>query len=154
MLQIYSDLPQPVINALQEQMEFGITDEKSAQIKICSSALPQKPWRLTDILEVIKKQLGVIKTSNIDFDLTAKTASNNGLVVNLTEKEAEIIKLLAGSSAPVAREDLLKNIWQYAPDATTNTAETHIYRLRQKLTENFGFEVIDTIGGNYFIKND
>ena len=36
----------------------------------------------------------------------------------------------------VDREKLLKQVWNYSPDVSTHTLDTHIYRLRQKLEKN------------------
>ncbi|MFC4351971.1 response regulator transcription factor [Fodinicurvata halophila] len=57
--------------------------------------------------------------------------------IPLTEKESQILRYLyrAGSSA-VSRDTLLAEIWDYKPEVTTHTLETHIYRLRQKLESN------------------
>ncbi len=154
MPKIYSDLPQPVMQALLDETGFEISDEKNADIKLYKSQLPPAPYRLGDILDIINRDAKLITVNGIEFNLAAKTASNGTVTANLTEKETDIIGVLYNSVTPLSREDLLKKIWQYAAEATTNTVETHIYRLRQKLTENFGFEVIDTISGNYFIKND
>jgi hypothetical protein len=51
----------------------------------------------------------------------------------LTEKEVGVLLYLWQKKIPVTREDLLRDIWQYASDADTHTIETHIYRLRQKI---------------------
>jgi len=51
----------------------------------------------------------------------------------LTEKEVGVLLYLWQKKTPVTREDLLRELWQYAPDADTHTIETHIYRLRQKI---------------------
>ena len=40
---------------------------------------------------------------------------------------------------------ILKNIWNYSADTDTHTVETHIYRLRQKIKNQFK--------DNSFIKN-
>jgi DNA-binding response OmpR family regulator len=52
----------------------------------------------------------------------------------LTEKECALLKHLAASHpTPIAREDLLEQVWGMAGDIDTHTLETHIYRLRAKL---------------------
>ena len=54
--------------------------------------------------------------------------------VELTEKEVAILKcLISSGEEAVDRDTLLKQVWNYSPDVTTHTLETHIYRLRQKL---------------------
>ena len=54
--------------------------------------------------------------------------------IDLTDKEVGILKcLLTTDKEIVDRETILKQVWDYNPDVTTHTLETHIYRLRQKL---------------------
>lgn len=53
--------------------------------------------------------------------------------VDLTEKEVALLVYLWQRDTPAAREDLLRDVWQYAPDTETHTIETHIHRLRQKI---------------------
>ncbi len=59
---------------------------------------------------------------------------NNQTKIELTEKEAGILKCLLNTDEEIVdRETLLKKVWDYNPSVTTHTLETHIYRLRQKL---------------------
>ena len=59
---------------------------------------------------------------------------NNQTKIELTEKEAGILKcLLSTDEEIVDRETILKQVWDYNSSVTTHTLETHIYRLRQKL---------------------
>lgn len=57
----------------------------------------------------------------------------DGETTLLTEKEVGVLLYLWQKKLPVTREDLLRDIWQYAANADTHTIETHIYRLRQKI---------------------
>lgn len=60
----------------------------------------------------------------------------SGAVLNLTEKESSIIKFLAHHRAQVIHKtELLEKVWGYNPSITTHTLETHIYRLRQKISD-------------------
>jgi DNA-binding winged helix-turn-helix (wHTH) protein len=54
--------------------------------------------------------------------------------ITLTDREVDILAyLVRHRQAPVSREMLLKNVWQYQEGVDTHTLETHIYRLRQKI---------------------
>ena len=68
------------------------------------------------------------------FPLTKALMLGEKTKVELTEKEVAILKCLIGAGEEVVdRDTLLKQVWNYSPDVTTHTLETHIYRLRQKL---------------------
>ena len=59
---------------------------------------------------------------------------NNQTKIELTEKEAGILKcLLSTDKEIVDRDTILKQVWDYKPSVSTHTLETHIYRLRKKL---------------------
>lgn len=54
--------------------------------------------------------------------------------VRLTEKEVALLVILhAAGGEVVSREQLLRDVWEYADNVETHTLETHIYRLRQKI---------------------
>ncbi len=69
----------------------------------------------------------------------------NNKVLKITEKEINFIDALNSFQKPLSKNYILKNIWSYSSDTDTHTVETHIYRLRQKIKDNFG--------DNNFIKN-
>ena len=60
--------------------------------------------------------------------------------VKITEKEMHFIEELNNSSKPLTKDYILKNIWGYSSSADTHTIETHIYRLRQKIKNQFNDE--------------
>ena len=64
----------------------------------------------------------------------------------LTEKEIHLLELLLDNKTSLPKEEILKRVWKYSEDADTHTVETHIYRLRKKIKDNF----LD----DHFILND
>ena len=57
--------------------------------------------------------------------------------LNLTEKEADIIVFLKDSEKPVTIKQLQTNVWGHNSKLETHTVETHIYRLRKKISDTF-----------------
>lgn len=70
--------------------------------------------------------------------------------IKLTEKEVVILKYLySRSPQTISKEELLQNVWGYSAEMTTHTIETHIYRLRQKVEQNGGSQIIITENNGY-----
>ena len=55
----------------------------------------------------------------------------------LTEKEIQLLELLLENKSPMSKDKILSLVWNYSSDADTHTVETHIYRLRKKITDKF-----------------
>src|SRR5699024_1425589 len=79
------------------------------------------------------KNLIVFPHLTIDLDAYRVTAS--GKEVNLTPKEYELLCFLAESPDKVFKlEELLKEVWQYDFFGDLRTVDTHVKRLREKLS--------------------
>ena len=77
-------------------------------------------------------------------------SSKSGKTTKLTEKEVDILKYLYQNlPAAASKEDLLENVWEYSAGVTTHTIETHIYRLRQKVEQDGGSQLILTENSGY-----
>ena len=106
------------------------------------------PLSLKKLLEVINIKLIKLKfnqQSNViikdyELNLNSKFLSKNNLKLKLTEKEIEIILYLNNTKIKHNVADLQKNIWGYSADMETHTVETHIYRLRKKISDLFDDE--------------
>ena len=57
--------------------------------------------------------------------------------IDLTEKEVNIIIFLKDSKKPVKISQLQSEVWGHNSKLETHTVETHIYRLRKKLSDTF-----------------
>jgi DNA-binding response OmpR family regulator len=78
------------------------------------------------------------------------TSSVLNKTIKLTEREVDILKYLYQNSDIIStKENLLENVWGYSADVTTHTIETHIYRLRQKVEEDGGSQLIITENNGY-----
>jgi hypothetical protein len=77
----------------------------------------------------------IIKGYELNFN--SKFFSKGNLKLKLTEKEIEIILYLNDKKIKHDVADLQKNIWNYSTDMETHTVETHIYRLRKKISNLF-----------------
>ncbi len=52
----------------------------------------------------------------------------------LTAREWDLLSyMLDHAGAVLSREELLKEVWGFAPDMTTRTVDVHVFSLRQKL---------------------
>ena len=119
------------------------------------------PLRLYKLVELINIHLIKIKfnhQSKIDIkgyelNLNSKFFIKGDLSLKLTEKEIEVILYLNETRAKHDVLDLQKNIWGYSSEMETHTVETHIYRLRKKISKKFSDEnFIFTDQNGYFIE--
>ena len=77
----------------------------------------------------------IIKGYELNFN--SKFFSKGNLKLKLTEKEIEIILYLSDKKIKHNVAELQKNIWDYSTNMETHTVETHIYRLRKKISDLF-----------------
>ena len=82
-------------------------------------------------------QQSKITIKGYELNLNSKFFSKDNLKLKLTEKEIEIILYLNDKKIKHNVEDLQKNIWGYSANMETHTVETHIYRLRKKISDLF-----------------
>jgi len=121
----------------------------------------QYPINIYNFIEKINIQLikheydfkSNVKVKNYFIDLNSKIISKENKSLKLTEKEIEIIIFLNDSEKPKTINDLQNKVWRYSNELETHTVETHIYRLRKKISENFQDDnfLISTKKG-YFIE--
>ena len=90
-------------------------------------------------------QNSIVKVKDYILDKNTRFLKRNKNSVKITEKEMHFIEKLKNSSKPLTKDYILKNIWGYSSDTDTHTVETHIYRLRQKIKNQFD--------DKYFIKH-
>ena len=78
-----------------------------------------------------------ISIGNYKLDLNSREISKNKSILDLTERETNLIMFLKNSPKPVKINELQKEVWGYGSELETHTVETHIYRLRKKIKDKF-----------------
>jgi len=119
--------------------------------------LPLSFNKLLDLINIKLIKLKFNQQSKIiikgyELNFNSKFFSKGNLKLKLTEKEIEIILYLSDKKIKHNVAELQKNIWDYSTNMETHTVETHIYRLRKKISDLFKDEqFILTHKNGYFI---
>jgi DNA-binding response OmpR family regulator len=103
--------------------------------------------RINRLLHKIKSKDSdeIIKCDGLTIDLARCEVTVEGVVMELTFKEYELLKLLAGHPGRVyTREALLDKIWGYDYYGGDRTVDVHIRRLRSKI-EDSNHTFIETV---------
>ena len=133
-------------NQIDIQESIIITNEYNKKLNPKSLLIfKDLPITLNKLIESINVQLiklkftqqSKINIKEYTLNLNSKFFINNNVKLRLTEKEIEIILYLNSSKAKHNILDLQKNIWGYSSELETHTVETHIYRLRKKISDKF-----------------
>ena len=119
-----------------------------------------KPFRFNELIARIRTQLRQFHASddarfeigNLSFVPANKMLYEIGgdRMQALTEKEATILKFLYRAFPnDVTKDELLAEVWGFQNGVSTHTLETHIYRLRQKISRLTKKQLVLTIENGY-----
>ena len=118
-----------------------------------------KPLQLTRLLKACEEAKEKLRSSSfflgpyeIFFKGRQAVHITTQQVIFLTEKEAEILKLLYTNGSELTRDEILHCVWGYGSDVDTHTLETHIYKLRKKLLPENPEEFIVTNAKGYSLR--
>ena len=107
--------------------------------------LDNKPINISKLVEKINIEFlklhfnnqSHVKINDYIIDLNSREMRINNNKLKLTEKEINTIIYLIKKNESVSINELQKNVWSYQADIETHTVETHIYRLRKKISITF-----------------
>ncbi|WP_316743723.1 response regulator transcription factor [Streptomyces sp. MK7] len=115
-----------------------------------------KPVRLTELLARIEavtrrspaRAAAAVRTvcvGDVEVDLSARRVRVDGVEVELTTKEFDILAVLAArTGTAVSREQVLDEVWGHAHHAVSRSLDVHLTQLRAKLRRP---ELLTTIRG-------
>ena len=139
----FSDIPIILLTAKTDDMDKLMGFDHGADDYIT------KPFNILELKARIRALLrrsgtsekkapdNTLSVGTISLDLDARNAYRNGVMVDLTAKEFDVIEFLMRNANRVySREALLDTIWAYEYRSDIRTVDVHIRRLREKLEEN------------------
>mgnify|MGYP000244435199 FL=1 len=106
------------------------------------SQLPIKIFKMIERLNVEFLKLQFIEQSRViineyTIDVNAREMLSKNARLKLTEKEVNTIIYLSKMNKSISVNELQTKVWDYHSDMETHTVETHIYRLRKKISKKF-----------------
>jgi two-component system, OmpR family, response regulator len=91
----------------------------------------------------------MLKAGDLEMDLLKRTVTRGGKTIDLQPREFQLLAfLMRNLDRVVTRTMLLEAVWDFHFDPKTNIVETHISRLRSKLSYYGGAELIHTVRGS------
>lgn len=141
----FSDMPIVMLTVKGEDMDKILGFENGADDYIT------KPFNILEVKARIKaiirrnkrkaamvpQEPKVIESGKMKLDIEAKRLYIDGVEVNLTVKEFDILKLLAENPGKIySRDQLLTIIWGSKYPGDARTVDVNVRRLREKIEEN------------------
>ncbi|HWL08502.1 MAG TPA: heavy metal response regulator transcription factor [Planctomicrobium sp.] len=119
-----------------------------------------KPFAFSELLARIRTVLRrgparhpeVIQIADLEIDLPRNRVSREGRRLDLTQKEFQLLSLLARRSGEVlSRTVIAEEVWDMNFDSDTNVVDVHIRRLRAKVDTPFPIKLIQTVRGRGYV---
>lgn len=136
----FSDVPIIMLTAKADDMDKLMGFEHGADDYLT------KPFNILELKARVRALLrrtggskkeerqAVLTCDNICLDVDSRNAYNDGVLMDLTAKEFDLMELLMRNPNRVySRETLLDTIWDYEYRSDIRTVDVHIRRLREKL---------------------
>jgi two-component system alkaline phosphatase synthesis response regulator PhoP len=103
-----------------------------------------KPFSILEVIARVKAVLkrveriaekgNIVEIGGVKIDLQTKTVYVDGVSVQFSKKEFEVLSLLASHPGQIfSREDIIAELWKDAPYVLDRTVDVHIARIRSKL---------------------
>jgi two-component system OmpR family response regulator len=136
-------------------------DDRVAGLEAGADDYLVKPFAFAELLARVNAlgrraekagRAGKLTALDLEMDLIARTVHRAGQPIELQAQEFRLLEyLLRNAGRTVTRAMLLENVWKLNFDPRTNIVETHMSRLRAKLSLGHAAELIHTIRGTGYV---
>lgn len=142
----------------------GEENDKIKGLDIGADDYMTKPFSIRELLARINAVLrrvddksmdneNIIKVKNITIDIEKHEVKKDDMILELTLKEFELLRMLSRNRGKVlSRDVILDKIWGYEYFGDTRTVDVHIRHLRKKIDDNDGIFIETVRGVGYKMK--
>ena len=139
-----NDVPIVMITAREEETDkvFGLENGADDYVT--------KPFSMRELLARVKANMrrtvsappeaesnDQIRMRDLVIDTERHTVSKNGRMLDLTQREYELVRFLAQNPGKVvSRQELMSEVWQYEYFGDLRAVDVAVRRLREKLEDN------------------
>jgi two-component system copper resistance phosphate regulon response regulator CusR len=115
-----------------------------------------KPFAFSELLARIRsilrrgpvREINIINIVDLEIDAVKHQVKRNGIRINLTPKEFQLLLLMARKQGEVlSRTFIAEQIWEINFNSDTNVVDVAIRRLRRKVDDDFEHKLIHTVRG-------
>lgn len=123
-----------------------------------------KPFAFTELLARLRVTLRrdiqteevILTFSELSLDLLKRKVFRNDEIVNLTQREFEILELfIRNKNRTVSRQIIARDIWKVQrATSLDNVIDVHVMRLRKKIDGDYKLKLIKTVRGLGFMLSE
>jgi DNA-binding response OmpR family regulator len=142
---------------------LGTTDDKVEGFNAGADDYLVKPFEMRELLVRIRALLkrhnktannsgNILKYADLEMNLHTKIVKRNGIEINLTPKEFNLLEyMMQNPERVLSREEIAEKVWKIHFDAGNNFIDVYINYLRKKIDKGFDKKLIHTKSGMGFI---
>jgi len=142
---------------------LGTTDDKVEGFDAGADDYLVKPFEMRELLVRIRALLkrhnktannsgNILKYADLEMNLHTKIVKRNGIEINLTPKEFNLLEyMMQNPERVLSREEIAEKVWKIHFDTGTNFIDVYINYLRKKIDKGFDKKLIHTKSGMGFI---
>jgi two-component system copper resistance phosphate regulon response regulator CusR len=144
---------------------LGTTEDKLRGFDVGADDYLTKPFSFDELLariKVMSKRYNVqsniptlLQADDLILNMDSKTAERNGIQINLTAKEFDlIVYLIQNKNKIISKKEIAEKVWGINFETGTNSIEVYVNFTRNKIDKDFETKLIQTIHGRgYMIKD-